>query len=150
MTPPTTQAPAEALLGPDPVRGLTVRQPWASAIAHLGKTIENRAKITAYTGWLLIHAGKRPDTAALRDAPGDLPDIAARGVVLAVARLTGCHQPSPAHCDTVCGDWGDPGRVHWRLADVAALTYPVAATGALYLWTPTPQLRHQIAAALPR
>ncbi|GAB3120000.1 hypothetical protein GCM10027160_35110 [Streptomyces calidiresistens] len=60
MTPPA-RAPAEALIGTGPVQGLTVRQPRASAIAPLGKTIENRAKITTYTGWLLIHAAKRVD-----------------------------------------------------------------------------------------
>lgn len=141
---------AQALQGTQPVRGLTVRQPWASAIAHLDKRIENRTRCTNYTGWLLIHAAKRVDATAMNDAPGDLPGIAARGQVLAVARLTGCHQPSPQHCGQGCHDWGDPGRVHWRLADVVALTYPVPATGALYLWTPTRDVRQSVAAALPR
>ncbi|GAB3120004.1 hypothetical protein GCM10027160_35120 [Streptomyces calidiresistens] len=85
----------------------------------------------------------------MRDTPSDLPDIRVRGAVLALARLTGCHQPAPAHCDSACSDWGEPGRIHWRLTDIVALRVPVPARGALYLWAPTEQLRHEIAAALP-
>jgi hypothetical protein len=36
---------------------LTVRQPWASAIFHAGKDIENRVWPTDYRGRLWIHAG---------------------------------------------------------------------------------------------
>lgn len=36
---------------------LTVRQPWAWAIAHGGKDVENRATLWRYRGPLLIHAG---------------------------------------------------------------------------------------------
>lgn len=39
------------------LRVLTVRQPWAGAIAHLGKDIENRPQRWAYRGPVLIHAG---------------------------------------------------------------------------------------------
>lgn len=39
------------------VRAITVRQPWAWAIAHGGKTVENRSRGTAYRGTLLVHAG---------------------------------------------------------------------------------------------
>ncbi|WP_103529709.1 hypothetical protein [Streptomyces sp. SM12] len=144
-----TDAAVSALLSDqEEVRGLTVRQPWASAIAHLDKRTENRSRITTYTGTVLIHAGKTPDAEALRDAPADLPGIRTRGAVLAVARLTGCHRPTAAHCDKACERWGDPDRVHWRLADVVPLRTPVPARGALYLWTPTAPLRQQIAAAL--
>jgi len=43
-------APAEA-------RAITVKQPWAWAIAHGGKTVENRSRGTRHRGLLLIHAG---------------------------------------------------------------------------------------------
>ena len=35
---------------------ITVRQPWAYAIIHMGKDIENRTWNTGYRGPLLIHA----------------------------------------------------------------------------------------------
>ncbi len=37
---------------------LSIHQPWAHAILHLGKDIENRTWSTKYRGPLLIHASK--------------------------------------------------------------------------------------------
>lgn len=39
------------------IKALTIRQPWAHAIFHLGKDVENRSWRTRYRGPLLIHAG---------------------------------------------------------------------------------------------
>jgi hypothetical protein len=44
-----------------PKRGesvITVREPWATAIIHLGKTIENRPWRTKYRGRIWIHTSK--------------------------------------------------------------------------------------------
>lgn len=41
---------------------LSIRQPWAHAIFHLGKDVENRSWKTKYRGPFLIHAGKMLDT----------------------------------------------------------------------------------------
>ncbi|MDT0347534.1 ASCH domain-containing protein [Streptomyces litchfieldiae] len=141
-------AAAAALRGTDPVRGLTTRQPWTSSIAYLGKRIENRSRVTTFTGWLMVHAGLLTDREAIRDAPRDLTHLEARGAVLAVARLTGCHRS--VDCNQACSTWAQPDRVHWQLADVVALKEPVRATGALYLWTPTEELRQAVAAELTR
>lgn len=48
------------------MRILTVRQPWAWAIIHGGKDVENRARNIAgsYRGPVAIHAGMREDIAA--------------------------------------------------------------------------------------
>lgn len=40
-----------------PVKVLTVRQPWAWAIAYGGKDVENRTTLWRYRGWVLTHAG---------------------------------------------------------------------------------------------
>lgn len=40
------------------MKALTIRQPWASLIAHGVKTIETRSWSTKYRGPLAIHAGK--------------------------------------------------------------------------------------------
>lgn len=37
---------------------VSVRQPWAHAIIHMGKSIENRTWTPKYRGPLLIHVGK--------------------------------------------------------------------------------------------
>jgi hypothetical protein len=40
------------------IKCLTIRQPWAWAIIHAGKDIENRTWATSYRGPLLIHAAR--------------------------------------------------------------------------------------------
>jgi hypothetical protein len=40
------------------VKALSIRQPWAWAILHAGKDIENRDWHTNFRGHVLIHAGK--------------------------------------------------------------------------------------------
>jgi ASCH domain len=47
---------------------LTVRQPWAWAITHGQKNIENRTWTTCYRGPLAIHAGSRWDEDGATDA----------------------------------------------------------------------------------
>jgi hypothetical protein len=41
------------------VKALTVQQPWAWAIVHGGKDVENRTQAWSYRGPLAIHAGAR-------------------------------------------------------------------------------------------
>lgn len=41
------------------MRALTVQQPWAWAIVHGGKDVENRTQAWSYRGPLAIHAGVR-------------------------------------------------------------------------------------------
>jgi ASCH domain len=41
------------------IPALSVRQPWAHSIIHLGKDVENRTWRTHYRGPLLIHASSR-------------------------------------------------------------------------------------------
>ena len=51
---------------------LSVRQPYASLIAHGAKTIETRSWATAHRGKLMIHASKKvwmPDAAYLKSLP---------------------------------------------------------------------------------
>jgi hypothetical protein len=42
----------------DQLRALSVRQPWAHAIVHFGKDIENRTRRFGHRGWTLIHASR--------------------------------------------------------------------------------------------
>lgn len=39
-----------------PIRALSIRQPWAHAILHLGKDVENRGRRSGHRGLTLIHA----------------------------------------------------------------------------------------------
>ncbi|MFF7550901.1 hypothetical protein ACFZCU_45965 [Streptomyces canus] len=146
-------------------RGLTIKQPWAFAIAEGFKTVENRSRRTNYRGTLLIHAGRAANDAvnvvsysrdaAIRfqelggrsnywDAREHLPSrivpppptAMALSAVIATAQLVGCHEAA----DGCCAPWGFPHCWHWELADVQPLQRAIAKTGALGLWKPDAEL----------
>lgn len=111
-------------------KALTICQPWAWAIVHGAKRVENRTWPTRYRGWLAIHAGK--SKAWLCD---DLPDGTpvptdlVFGAVVGVAWLDDVVRPD------ACGD--DPfafGPWCWRLTKVSPLVEPVPCRGAQGLW----------------
>jgi hypothetical protein len=138
----------------DDVRVLTVRQPWASAIADGTKPVENRTRPTSYRGPVLIHAGLAPADVTRETAPEVLLRWSATrphrnaelpvGVVLAVANLAGVH----ADRGSCCGPWAERGAWHWRFDEVVALERPVAHRGALGLPRATPELLADVARAL--
>ncbi|GAP46928.1 ASCH domain-containing protein [Streptomyces azureus] len=116
------------------MKALTIRQPWAGAIAHQSKRVENRSwKLPAkHEGaHILIHAGAQPD----RDAQvyGDHLDV--YSAVVAIATITGCHFDNGNQ--VCCSYWAQPGLYHWELTNVIALPEPVPAKGALGFWTPS-------------
>lgn len=114
----------------DPIKCLTVRQPWASWIfgqvesdkLPRVKNVENRTWATDYRGQLAIHAGKTLDTsAALRFDLSffSFPMGCVIGVVDLVGIVTG--HPSPH---------AEPGLNHWVLARPRRLVEPVPCKGA--------------------
>ncbi len=131
-------------------RGLSVIEPWASAVAFAGKDVENRSRRTRYRGPLAIHASRRPDPAALEQslaaAPGQPPrsvaewiargrlrwqvDEPARlvrpGHIVALAMLVDCVASSSS-------PWYVEGWA-WLLAGVVPIE-PVPWTGDLGLWS---------------
>ncbi|WP_331720666.1 hypothetical protein OG543_30125 (plasmid) [Streptomyces sp. NBC_01178] len=138
------------LEGGDWIRGITIRQPWATCILA-GKNPENRVGNWPWRGWVLLHAGKaKPDPAVLRE-----PLVATtirgrelhRGAVIGVARLIDCHpDQGPEHCTS---PWAQRDVHHLVLADVLELPLPVPATGALPAWKPTQDLVDQVLQQLP-
>lgn len=141
------------------MKTLTVRQPWAWAIARGHKNVENRGWSTTHRGPLAIHAALRPDDAGVdalrfvrdtvRAADGRLPARLADdapycdgGVLLAVVELVDVCRASldadAVTCDynTVCdcGPWAQPGQAHWKLANARVLAEPIPARGHLSLW----------------
>lgn len=111
------------------MKALTIRQPWADAIAHQTKRTENRTWKTSYRGLVLIHAGAAHDPHAA--VYGPRPDV--RSAVLAIARIADCHYSDDGKC---CGPWGEENVYHWTLANVSTLPEPVPCKGRLGLWTP--------------
>ncbi|MET7621799.1 hypothetical protein ACWC5O_45185 [Streptomyces sp. NPDC001450] len=117
-------------------RALTIRQPWAAAIAYADKRIENRTWPTSYRGPVLIHSSKTLDrrhgpmvAAVVRGLQLDL------GAVLAVARIVDCHED-----DGECTPWSASGQFHHVLDEVTVLPLSVPWTGAQGLWVPPADL----------
>lgn len=133
----------------DWIRGISIKQPWTAAILTGAKIIENRPRPWK-PGWVLLHAGQQIDRSALR-----LPLVArtihgrqlVTGVVVGIARITGCHQDPEG--SPPCSPWAHPGSWHVELADVQELPLPVPARGQLGPWKPAPDLLDQVFQQLP-
>lgn len=133
------------------IRGLTIHQPWAFAVACATKRIENRAwrYEPTYRGWIAIHAGastgRRDDreyaiglVSRLADIPVDIVEHATqvRSAVIGIARLADVCSASVDTPDLVCecGPWAFPGQLHFLLADVRPLVREIPCKGALNFW----------------
>ncbi|MEJ8654646.1 hypothetical protein WKI65_43100 [Streptomyces sp. MS1.AVA.3] len=146
------------------VRGLTIWQPWAWAVAEGFKPVECRPQRTHYRGTLLIHAGQKFDlTVSIvrysRDAAHRLDELGgvanfwdarrrvpsevarpphptlAHSAAIAIAELVGCHEDTGC-----CRPWGRLGPWHWELDDVRPFAKAIACQGAQSLWRPAPEL----------
>lgn len=89
---------------------LTLRQPWAWAVVHGGKDVENRRRNTGVRGTVVIHASTHDDPHEYRWAcewmrSRGLPDMAAiprnddlpRGVLVGTAELVDVIEPGAAN-----------------------------------------------------
>lgn len=80
-----------------PKMALSIRQPWAWAIVHGGKDIENRDWATRFRGPVAIHAAKGVGKQEYADAAsfiaavtGRVPDVVDRGGIIGVAEIADC------------------------------------------------------------
>jgi activating signal cointegrator 1 len=127
------------------IRALTVRFPWSALIADGEKGVENRTWGTKYRGPVLIHSSAaRGDMDHLPVNPKGpqyrVPEhLQARGSILALANITGCHPFEPGCCPSA---WAEPtpGVFHWAVSGVLPLSRPIPAKGRLGLWKPGREL----------
>lgn len=136
------------------MKALSVRQPWAWAIARGHKDVVNRRWATTYRGPLLIHASMRIDLDAcgsdlLREVGWSADDpLAVMGAIVAMVSLSGVCNEAVAGGASCCGRWADPGAYHWRLTEPRPLRRPVLALGRLGLWEAEPTLLAELPADL--
>lgn len=129
------------------MKALTVKQPWAWAIIHGGKDIENRSRPTRHRGQLYIHAGKGWAVEGLAEIgidamPADSELLA--GMVIGTVDFLDCHHADDCWTGSVdkddnvheehCSDWAMPGFYHWVLANPRPLACPFPEKGKLGLW----------------
>lgn len=142
------------------MRILTVRQPWAWAIIHGGKDVENRVRNIAgdYRGPVAIHGGLRDDDDAPpalfyeraewfwkrgHPYPGTLPEVEqGRGAIIGVIDLVDVHDGQCESLHTMAGEilatqpcspWAEPDTWHLELANPHTLPDPIPYKGALGL-----------------
>jgi hypothetical protein len=145
------------------VKALTIRQPYAWAVARGDKLVENRTRPVSFRGDVAIHAGAAWYRGAERDpnvidlwrlyfgsARPDAADLAAQGwwrCVICVADLYDSHAPEPGCC---ASPWADPGAgAHLLLRDVRRLERWAPARGALGLWTLPDDVERAVCEQLP-
>lgn len=139
------------------MRVLTVKQPWAWAIAAGFKSVENRVRNIAgdYRGPVAIHAGRREDTGArthpeiirhAREQWGTTPaglftgERQMFGHILAVVTLYAVHQHDGSAKFLCCPNapdryqrWAEPGVWHLCMALPRTLAEPIPYRGGLGL-----------------
>jgi hypothetical protein len=126
----------------NPLKALTVKQPWAWAILFAGKDIENRSWSTSYRGPLVIHAGASMHDGSL---PGRLPtriptqfDMSA---LVGIVDLVDVVEHSRSRWFE--GDFG------WVLQNPRPFD-PIACKGKLRLWSLSPSQLNAVKANLRR
>ena len=116
-------------------RVLTIRQPWAWAVVHGGKDVENRSWPTQHRGALLVHAGSafEPDgyevVKELATRPPPPAQDLVRGAIIGVVDVVDCVRDSDSA-------WAVAGQWHWCLRDPRPLDPTVPCPGCLGLWRP--------------
>ncbi|NWL34472.1 ASCH domain-containing protein [Paenarthrobacter nitroguajacolicus] len=123
------------------MKALTVKQPWAWALIHGGKDVENRSRPTKHRGQLFIHAGKGwadegIDGIGIEGMPADEELLA--GMVIGTVDVIDCHHATEcqnwAESGSLCTEWAMPEHFHWVLKNARPVEIPFAATGKLGLW----------------
>lgn len=114
------------------IRILTVRQPWAWAIIHGGKDVENRVRniAGAYRGPIAIHAALTGANFHARHAdlwPFD--DRHVTGAIIGVVDLVDVH----SHSGIICTPWAFLDEFHMVLANPRPLTESIPFKGGLGL-----------------
>lgn len=124
------------------MKTLSIRQPFAWAIAKGIKTIENRSWTTHYRGALLIHASKSKEDMTRANLtkiqryykhPLPMDEInSQKGHIIAIATLKEIVQLDPT--DPQFKPWAIQGQHHWVLKDAKGFSEPIPAKGKLGLW----------------
>lgn len=121
-------------------KALTLKQPWAWAVTHMGKDIENRSWPTKYRGELYIHAGVGWDSEGAKwiaqkfgiEVPShsELPS----GVLVAKCNLTDCRHWTEIGAGANL-PWAQTSGFQWFLEDIEPVEPHLPLQGKLGIFT---------------
>jgi hypothetical protein len=120
------------------MKAITVRQPWAWAIIHAGKDIENRSWKTNLRGRIAIHAGAGMTRAEYEEGCKSIlrrkPKIKipayedmVRSAIVGMVEIVDCIERSGS-------TWHTKGSIGFVLARPKKLPEPIKCKGALKFW----------------
>ena len=104
-------------------RAISIRQPWAYAILHLGKDVENRPMRTHYRGRIFIQASLKVEEHEARELKLD-PDELSTGAIVGSVEIVDCIRGSKSK-------WANRGQWHWVLKNPRVLAKPIPFKGKL-------------------
>jgi hypothetical protein len=104
-------------------RALSSRQPWAHAILHLGKDVENRPWRAHCRDPILIQASLKLEREEALNLKLD-PDRLATGAIVGSAEIVDCVRG-------VRSRWAERGKWHWLLRNPRVLAKPILFKGKL-------------------
>jgi len=128
------------------IPALTLTNPWAHAITHHDKRVENRPWLppgAVHHFWL--HAGRSWDEAGLfRLGRLGCQHEAITSAIVALVSIPGICVAGPKGYTCGCGAWAVTGLYHWSLQVVRVLKEPVPCRGYQGFWYPSPELAEQL------
>lgn len=122
-----------------PEFALSIRQPWAWAILHAGKGIENRTWCRKFRGRIRVHAGKTIDREGIRKLKEmgiEVPESLPVGGYVGEVTITDCIDK---HAVDTGSRWADEsyGRYGFVLEEPVAYEHLVPAKGRLGIYRVT-------------
>ena len=120
------------------MKALSIRPPWAWAILHAGKDVENRTWKTNTRGTIAVHASQTMSRlyydqaleeikkTALRSKVPPYDDMV-RGAIVGLVDIIGCEQRTKSK-------WHIKGNYGFVLANPRVLREPIPCNGRLSFW----------------
>ena len=139
-----------------PVRLLSLWEPWATLCVLGAKRYETRSWKTNYVGWVGVHSAKN-NPKFIRNLPQLEPFKTAldgygtirpfdRGHIIGTVYLDRCSDVQTvtrSNWEEAFGDYSE-GRYAWQLRDAQIFREPIPCRGSQGLWTPSEEMAAEV------
>lgn len=135
------------------MKAISIRPPWAWAILHAGKDIENRTWKTKMQGTIAVHASQTMSRqyyeASLKEIKKISPDVhiptydaMVRGAIVGIVDVVGCEEHTKSK-------WQVRDHYGFLLANPRVLREPIPCNGRLNFWEVPDDIARRILRELP-